>query len=83
LRECEECNQNSHIEGKINGYIKFKDSGDTMQGYGISAIYAMDIKWKNNLEPIYTWLKYLYLWNNILLSIVTSKAISSHNSPVW
>lgn len=51
LRECEECNQNSHIEGKINGYIKFKDSGDIMQGYEISAMYAMDIKWENNSEP--------------------------------
>ena len=51
MRESEERNQNSYIEGKINGYIKFRDSGDTMQGYEISAMYAMDIKWENNSEP--------------------------------
>jgi hypothetical protein len=51
LRDCEECNLNSHLEGKLNGYLKFKDSGDTMQGYEISAIYAIDIKWETNVEP--------------------------------
>ena len=51
LRDCEECFQNSHLEGKINGYIKFKDSVDTMEGYEISAIYTIDIKWETNLEP--------------------------------
>ena len=48
--ECEECDQNYHIEGKINGNIKFQDSDDIMQSYEISAMYAMDVKLEDNLS---------------------------------
>jgi hypothetical protein len=50
-KECEECNQNYHIEGKLNGNIKFQESDDIMQGYELSAMYAMDVKSEDNLEP--------------------------------
>ena len=50
-QECEKCNQDSHMEGKLEGYIKFQNNLGSMYGYKISAMYAMDVNWKIRSEP--------------------------------
>ncbi|MDX1373723.1 MAG: hypothetical protein R3321_14715, partial [Nitrososphaeraceae archaeon] len=51
LPKCEKCNQDSHLEGRLDGYIKFQNASDSMYGYKISAMYAIDIDWRVKSEP--------------------------------
>jgi hypothetical protein len=50
-KECEKFYLDSHLEGRFEGYIKFQENSDSMYGYKISAIYAIDINWRMKSEP--------------------------------